>query len=57
MSHYESDNVWPRRCKATQVSSAIFIEAFIGKKSRVPSSAARNVDTKVANLLLKVAKK
>ena len=31
MSHYESDNVWPRRCKATQVSSAIFIEAFIGK--------------------------
>ena len=31
MERYENENVWPRRCKASQVSSAIFIEAFIGK--------------------------
>jgi len=31
MEDFEVGQLWPRRCKASQVSSAIFIEDFIGK--------------------------
>ncbi len=37
MENYENLNVWPRRCKASQVSSAIFIEAFVGKNVELNS--------------------
>ena len=30
MEDFEAGQAWPRRSKASQVSSAIFIEAFIG---------------------------